>query len=517
MVRVQQDRQLNSCIRGLPAHIASSTRGQQVVCGIWIISANVHLDRGGGAPVMGLRDKIESRQAIVSVVGLGYVGLPLAVVFAEAGFRVVGIDKDAARVDSINRGESYIQDIPSKVLKPLAIGHGSPPMDGQGASRLSATTDYEVLEEADAVIVCVPTPLGKTKAPDVSYIISAADEIARRLHYGMLIVLESTSYPGTTDELILPRLEDAGLRHERDPGSRALEVGTDFFLAFSPERIDPGRTDWTIANTPKVIGGVTPQCTEVAAALYGCIVQQVARVSSPNVAEMVKLLENTFRATNIALVNEVAIMCDRLGIDVWEVIEAARTKPFGFMPFYPGPGLGGHCIPVDPQYLAWKMKTLDYNARFIQLAEEINIGMPLHWVTKVQDGLNHRGKPVNGASVLVIGVTYKRDVGDIRESPALDIIDELLKRGASVTYHDPYIQTLSTETYRLDSVSDAELDERIAGADCVVIATDHSSYDWEGFRRTSSLIVDTRNALGRARSEAAPLVRTGHMTNGGAS
>ena len=334
---------------------------------------------------MDLIDRVKTRKAMVSVIGLGYAGLPLAVVFAEAGFRVVGVDVDKTRVESINRGESYVQDVPSDRLARVTLNSGRP-------EQLSATTIYDAVADADAVIVCVPTPLSKTKDPDLSYILSAADEIARRLRPGMLIVLESSTYPGTTEELILPRLQRAK--------GQSFEAGKDFFLAFSPERIDPGRTDWSISNTPKVIGGVTQQCTDVAKELYSCIVQEVVPVSSPDVAEMVKLLENTFRMTNVALVNEIAIICDRLGVDVWEVIEAARTKPFGFMPFFPGPGLGGHCIPVDPHYLAWKLQTLNYKARFIQLAEEINLGMPLYWVGKVQDALNQHSKPVKKANSL---------------------------------------------------------------------------------------------------------------------
>ena len=350
---------------------------------------------------MTLLDKIETRQATISVLGLGYVGLPLAALFAEAGFRVIGIDVDPVRVESVNRGQSYVQDVSTETLARLTSDAGQ---DGP----LSATTDYRALEDVDVVIVCVPTPLSKTKDPDLTHINAAADEISRHLHSDMLIVLESTSYPGTTEELVLPRLQRSN--------GRTLQVGTDFYLAFSPERIDPGRTDWTLSTTPKVIGGVTSKCRDVAQAVYECVIQTVVPVSSTKVAEMVKLLENTFRATNIALVNEIAIMCDRLGVDVWEVIEATETKPFGYMPFYPGPGLGGHCLPVDPQYLAWKLRTLDYNARFIQLADEINLGMPLYWVTKIQDALNSSGKPLSRSNVLLLGVAYKPDVADIRES-----------------------------------------------------------------------------------------------------
>ena len=441
-----------------------------------------------------LLEKIESRQAVVSVIGLGYTGLPLAVVFAEAGFRVIGIDVDKQRVESINRRESYVQDVaPERLTRlstdgPVSTKEARFTVGGPASGQFSATSDYDALREADAVIICVPTPLSKTRDPDVSQILSAADGIATRMRPGMLIVLESTTYPGTTHELVLPSLQS-----ERDP---PLAVGKDFFLAFSPERIDPGQTRWTISNTPKVIGGMTPRCHDAAKALYECVVEEVVTVSTPMVAEMVKLLENTFRATNIGLVNEIAIMCDRLGIDVWEVIEAAKTKPFGFMPFYPGPGLGGHCIPVDPNFLAWKLKTLNYNARFIQLAEEINLAMPQFWVTKVQDALNEVGKPINGSTILVLGVTYKRDVGDARESPALDIIDTLLNKGAGVSYHDPYIGDLKTDTYELSSIEDSELKDSLANADCVVIVTDHSGYDWNEVRQSASLTVDTRHAIG---------------------
>ncbi|MFQ5859498.1 MAG: nucleotide sugar dehydrogenase [Anaerolineae bacterium] len=522
---------------------------------------------------MSLVDKIESRQAKVAVIGLGYVGLPLAVAFAEAGFHVIGIDIDKERVAAINRGQSYVSDVPSEKLAPLVTAAVNSEQlsviseqlkrDPQSAirnpksdiGRLSATTDYDALYEVDAVIICVPTPLGKTKDPDMSYIISATDEIARRLHRDMLIVLESTTYPGTTEELILPRLEaetggqgdkrtgrqgagEHGSKGAEGPGSMGagalgrrgatgdgkapawtktnpqsatcaepsrsipnpkseirnpkLEVGYDFFLAFSPERIDPGRTDYTIHNTPKVIGGVTARCLEVARALYECAIEEVVAVSSPRVAEMVKLLENTFRAVNIALVNEVAIMCDRLGIDVWEVIEAARTKPFGFMPFYPGPGLGGHCIPIDPQYLAWKLKTLNYNARFIQLAAEINFGMPQYVLGKIADALNEAGKPINGSRVLILGVAYKADVGDLRESPALDLTHLLREKGADVQYHDPYVPKLNEDGIVLTGVPlDAHA---LQSADCVVITAAHSSYDWGWIVNNSQLIVDTRNA-----------------------
>lgn len=419
--------------------------------------------------------KINNREAVVAVIGLGYVGLPLAIAFAETGFRVIGIDLNQQRVDALNRGESYVEDIPAEILARYIT---------QDNPLLNATTDYDALLDADAAIVCVPTPLSKTKDPDISYLISATNEIARRLHPGMLVVLESTTYPGTTEEVVLPLLENAK--------KQAFKVGEDFFLAFSPERIDPGRKDWMVQNTPKVIGGITPHCLEVAQTLYESAIQQVVPVSSPRVAEMVKLLENTFRAVNIALVNEVAIMCDRLGIEVWEVIEAAKTKPFGYMPFYPGPGLGGHCIPIDPEYLAWKLKTLNYNARFIQLAAEINFGMPHYVLTKIIDALNDQEKPLKGSKVLLLGVAYKQDVGDLRESPALDLIYLLQAKGADVIYHDPYVPQFSEEDLSMTSVN---LDEAILQqTDCVVITAAHSFYNWQWIVENSRLVVDTRNA-----------------------
>ncbi len=417
-----------------------------------------------------LLDRIEARDAHVAIIGLGYVGLPLAVVFAEAGYRVTGIDVDERKVDGINRSESYIEDIPSERISSL-VAEG----------RLAATTDFAVLAQCDAASICVPTPLRKTGDPDISYIISATEAIARYIHRGMLVVLESTTYPGTTTEVILPRLCENGA---------SLKAGEDFFLCFSPERVDPGRTDWTTRNTPKVMGGVTGTCLRAGQALYESAIERVVPVSSTEAAEMVKLLENTFRAVNIGLVNEVLLMCDRLGLDAWEVIEAAATKPFGFMKFTPGPGLGGHCIPIDPLYLSWKLKTLDYNARFIELASEINTAMPRYWVQKVQDCLNDAGKPVKGSRVLVVGVAYKKDVSDLRESPALDIIHLLEEKGASVIYHDPHVPAFHYEGLTMSAVAD--LDTALQEADCVIIATDHSAYDWPSLRRKPRLLVDTR-------------------------
>ena len=435
----------------------------------------------------GLLAKIERRAASISVIGLGHVGLPLAAGFAEAGFAVLGIDTDRAKVEAIDRGESYVSDISSETLRRLAAGRAAAGSDGsRPGGSLSAAADYDRLADSDVIIVCVPTPLGKTKDPDLSFIVSTAEEISRRLRRGALVVLESTTYPGTTEELILPNLQD--------PDGRGYRVGTDFFLAYSPERLDPGRKDWTLTNTPKVIGGVTPACVEVATRLYECVVDRVVPVDSPKVAEMVKLLENTFRATNIALVNEFAIMCGRLGIDIWHVIEAAETKPFGFMPFYPGPGLGGHCIPIDPQYLAWKLKTVNYNARFIQLAAEINFGMPSYVVGKIAHALNEESKPMRGSRVLVLGVAYKEGVADLRESPALDLIRLLREQGADVAYNDPYIPVLRHDDMAMDGVTLTV--EELRRSDCVVIVTPHQGYDWRWVVDNSSLVVDTRNATG---------------------
>ncbi len=423
-----------------------------------------------------LLEQIRERTARVAILGLGYVGLPLAAVFAEAGFPVIGVDPDQRKVDAILRGESYIQDVPGEQIARLVT-----------AGKLTATTDFTVLSQVQAVSICVPTPLRKTGDPDLSYILEATQMLAKSMHAGMVVVLESTTYPGTTREILLPRLgEESGLR-----------VGEDFFLAFSPERVDPGRKDWTTLNTPKVVGGITPACSEVASAWYGQALQVVVPVSSAEVAEMAKLLENTFRMINIGMVNEMAIMCDRLGVDVWEVIDAAATKPFGFMKFTPGPGLGGHCIPIDPLYLSWKLRALNYTARFIELASEINTNMPRYVVGKVQDALNDQGKALKGSRVLVLGAAYKPDIDDLRESPALDVIGLLAKKGALVTYHDPYIHHIHHDDWEKESVPD--LMAAIQAADCVVIVTNHSVYDYRAILEAAPLIVDTRNALGFAR------------------
>src|SRR5215831_13423477 len=376
-----------------------------------------------------LRRKIESRQARAGVVGLGYVGLPLAVELAHAGFSVIGIDVQASKVDSINRGESYVQDVLTDVLKPLVQ-----------AGKIRATTDFAAVRELDTINICVPTPLRKTKDPDMSYIVNSCQEIAKHFHPGILVILESTTYPGTTDELMLPMFEQDGLK-----------VGTDFFLCFSPERVDPGNPKFQTKNIPKVVGGITPECTEMGRLFYRQALETVVPVGSTSVAEMVKLLENTFRMINIGLVNEIAMMCDRMGINVWEVIEAAASKPFGFMPFYPGPGLGGHCIPVDPFYLSWKTRQAGMEARFIELAGYINGQMPHFVVEKIQNALNARGKPLKGSHIHILGVAYKRDIDDVRESPALDIIHLLQNRGARVTFTDPYVSSISVNGRKLAS------------------------------------------------------------------
>ncbi len=422
-----------------------------------------------------LKKRLQDRSARVAVLGLGYVGLPLATVFAEAGFRVVGIDPDESKVQGICRGESHIQDVSTAQVARLVA-----------AGRLDATTDFSALQEADAVSICVPTPLRKTGDPDLSFIMAATDELVKYVHPGMVVVLESTTYPGTTREILLPRLAD----------ERGLSIGEDFFLAFSPERVDPGRKDWTTLNTPKVVGGITLACSEVAATWYQQALQHVVPVSSAEVAEMAKLLENTFRMINIGLVNEMALMCNRLGVDVWEVIEAAATKPFGFMKFTPGPGLGGHCIPIDPLYLSWKLRALNYTARFIELASEINTGMPRYVVGRVQDALNEQGKALKGSRVLVLGAAYKPDIDDLRESPALDVIGLLEQKGALVDYHDPFIPRLHRghEGDGPEMVCVPDLMEAVRAADCVVVITDHSQYDYAAILEAASLVVDTRNA-----------------------
>jgi UDP-N-acetyl-D-glucosamine dehydrogenase len=420
-----------------------------------------------------LREKIDSRQAHVGVVGLGYVGLPLAVEFAEAGFSVVGIDIDASKVDSINRGESYVQDVPTSVLQPLVR---------QG--KIRASTDFAEVANMDTVNICVPTPLRKTKDPDMSYIVNSCQEIAKHFHPGMLVILESTTYPGTTDELMLPMFEQTDLK-----------VGEHFFLCFSPERVDPGNPKFQTKNIPKVVGGITRNCTEIGALFYSKALENVVPVSSTRVAEMVKLLENTFRMINIGLVNEIALMCDRMEINVWEVIEAAATKPFGFMPFYPGPGLGGHCIPIDPFYLSWKTKQAGIEARFIELAGYINGQMPHFVVDKIQNALNNHMKPLKGSRIHILGVAYKRDIDDVRESPALDIIHLLGRRGAIVSFSDPYVPVLRADGFLSHSMEAIDAETAAGCADCVVIVTDHKAFDYHRILERARLVVDTRNAL----------------------
>ena len=426
-----------------------------------------------------LRRRIETRTARVGVVGLGYVGLPLAVEFARNGFEVVGLDLDPRKIASITAGESYIPDVPTADVHEFV-----------GSGRLRATSDYRAVADLDTVNICVPTPLRKTKDPDMSFVVSAVEAIAEHLHPGMLVILESTTYPGTTEELVQPLLERTG-----------LQAGVDFFLAFSPERVDPGNPTFNTQNVPKVVGGTTPTCSALAQALYSSSIQTVVPVSSPRVAEMVKLLENTFRAVNIGLVNEIALMCDKLGIDVWDVVDAAKTKPFGFLPFYPGPGLGGHCIPIDPFYLSWKAKQTGFEARFIELAGQVNGSMPEAVVHKIADALNTQRKALNGARVLVLGVAYKRDIDDIRESPSLDVMSLLRQKGAEVSYADPFVPALSARAWHGgEDLASVPVDPAsIASFDCVAILTDHASVDYESIADAASLVVDSRNAVKQRR------------------
>ncbi len=419
--------------------------------------------------ISALLKKIKDKKINIGIIGLGYVGLPLAVEFARAGFKVCGIDINVSRVDKINKGINYIPDVDTVLFKKLLADN-----------RLKAFSDYSCLKDTQAISICVPTPLIKTKEPDMSYILEATGQMLKYLKPGNIIVLESTSYPGTTEEIILPLLEKKGFK-----------AGKDIFIAFSPERVDPGNKAYKTTNTPKIVGGVTPNCLKVVKALYGEAIDTVVPVSSSKSAEMVKLLENTFRAVNIGLVNEIAVMCDRLGIDVWEIIEAASTKPFGFMPFYPGPGLGGHCIPVDPHYLLWKLKTLDYKARFIELADDINAHMPHYIVTKISDTLNNMGKTIKNSNILILGMAYKRDTDDVRESPAFAIIDLLLKKGARVVCNDPFLNS----NWKYTGVKNAKLTvPLLKKAACAVICTDHSSYDYKKIVKNSKLVIDTRNA-----------------------
>jgi UDP-N-acetyl-D-glucosamine dehydrogenase len=423
-----------------------------------------------------LIQNLKDKQTRIAILGLGYVGLPLAVVFGEAGFKVTGIDPDARKVEALKKGVSYIPDVETNAVAALVK-----------SGNLTATTDFSVLKDIGAVSICVPTPLRKTGDPDMSYILSATEQLAKYVHKDMVVVLESTTYPGTTREVLLPMLTEKS----------GLKVGEEIFVAFSPERVDPGREDWTTVNTPKVIGGITEACAEVACAWYAGAIETVFPVSSTEAAEMAKLLENTFRMINIGLVNELAIMCERLGVDVWEVIEAAATKPFGFMKFTPGPGLGGHCIPIDPLYLSWKMKALNYNARFIDLASEINTNMPRYVVSRMLEAMNDRGKVLKGSRVLVLGVAYKPDIDDVRESPALDVIGLLQKKGAQVEYHDPYIPHIhhEYEDWQMDSIAD--LMKAVKESDAVIIVTNHTSYDYPAILAGAKFVFDSRNALGK--------------------
>jgi UDP-N-acetyl-D-glucosamine dehydrogenase len=418
-----------------------------------------------------LLDRIRSKDARVGVIGLGYVGLPLAVEFARAGFHVTGFDTDASKTASIKAGKSYIPDVPDADLAACVK-----------AGRLTATTDMRELGSMDAIDICVPTPLRKTKDPDLSYVVLAVEAVAASLKRGQLVILESTTYPGTTDEVVQPMLEKGGLKAD-----------VDFFLAFSPERVDPGNPQFHTKNIPKIVGGLGDASTQAASALYGATVQTVVPVTSTRVAEMVKLLENTFRAVNIGMVNELALMCHRMDIDVWEVIDAAKTKPFGFMPFYPGPGLGGHCIPIDPYYLSWKARQTGFECRFIELAGQVNSSMPQYVVERIAEALNTARKPLNGSRVHLIGIAYKRDVNDMRESPALDIMELLIKRGAVVTYSDPFVPEMKHDGHAMTSV---DLPAALAGKpDCAVICTDHTGFDYDHLVNSGTLIVDTRNAL----------------------
>jgi UDP-N-acetyl-D-glucosamine dehydrogenase len=425
--------------------------------------------------------RIEAKDATVAVLGLGYVGLPLALAFAEEGFDVIGLDVDEKRVAALQKGRSYVDDIPNEQLQRQL-----------DRKKLHPTLDFGELAKAHAVIVCVPTPLNKSGDPDISYIVNATLEVEKRLRPGQLVILESTTYPGTTVEVVLPRLSEAG--------GKSWKVGKDFFLAFSPERIDPGSKKFHVRNTPKVVGGVTEKCGEAARLLYGSALEKIVPVSDATTAEMVKILENTFRMVNIGLVNEIAILCERLGIDVWEVIDAAATKPFGFLPFYPGPGLGGHCIPIDPFYLSWKMRTLHTKARFIELAGEVNSGMPEFIVEKVARGLNDEGKSVRGAKICILGFAYKRDVSDVRESPAFDIATKLRERGADVTYHDPHAAEVRLEWGKLQSVDLTP--EFCRKLDCAVIVTDHRAMDLEVVLENAPLVVDSRNATKGRKAKA---------------
>ena len=423
--------------------------------------------------------KIETRTARAGVIGLGYVGLPLTVAIARAGFRVTGIDICSEKIERLKQGISDVPDVTNEVLAPLIR-----------SGQIQVTTDFGVLQELDTVNICVPTPLRENRTPDMQFITAAVEQVAQHLHPQQLIILESTTYPGTTEEIILPEL-NAHFSQNTSPDT--THVGRDFYLAFSPERIEPGNSTYSMTNTPKIIGGVTPQCTHVAETFYAQFINKTHTVSSPRTAEMVKLLENTFRSVNIGLINEVALICDRMDLDVWEIIDAAATKPFGFMPFYPGPGLGGHCIPIDPHYLSWKAQMYQYHARFIELATEINSEMPKYVVDKIIHALNLQRKPLNGAKLLILGIAYKKDIGDIRESPALEVIRLILDKKADFLYHDPYVKDLSLDDRNIYH-SEPLTANLVAEADCVVILTDHDVIDYDWLVEHAQLVVDTRNA-----------------------
>jgi len=418
-----------------------------------------------------LKFKITDKSANIGIIGLGYVGLPLAVEFAKAGFSVTGFDADAKKISQINKGRSYISDVPSEDVRDLV-----------SSKKLIAASDKALLNKMDAIIICVPTPLRKTKEPDISFILSATEDIVRSLRKGQLIVLESTTYPGTTDEVILAKL-----------GADSLKVGKDFFLAFSPERVDPGNAKYKTKDIPKVVGGVTEICTDLTKLLYSQIIKEVIPVSSTRSAEMVKLLENTFRAVNIGLINELALMCNKMNLDIWEIIDAAKTKPFGFMPFYPGPGWGGHCIPCDPIYLSWKARLHGFEARFIELAAEINAFMPHYVVDRITDGLNEQKKALKGSRIFIVGITYKKDINDMRESPALPIINMLIEKEAKLQYHDPLVPSFKIDGLKLDSIDLTK--ENISSSDCVVIVTDHTTLDYKLIVDNAKLILDARNVL----------------------
>ncbi|MBU4343436.1 MAG: nucleotide sugar dehydrogenase [Candidatus Omnitrophica bacterium] len=418
-----------------------------------------------------LKSKITDKSANIGIIGLGYVGLPLAVEFAKAGFSVTGFDNDSVKVSEINKGASYIPDVPSKDVKDIV-----------SSGKLSVTSDKSLLNKMDVIIICVPTPLRKTKEPDISFILQAAEDINSNLRKGQLVILESTTYPGTTEEVILPKL-----------GGNGLKVGKDIFIAFSPERVDPGNKKYKTKDIPKVVGGVTEVCTELAKVLYSQIIKEVIPVSSTRSAEMVKLLENTYRIVNIGLINEIALLCNKMDVDVWEIINAAKTKPFGFMPFYPGPGVGGHCISTDPHYLSWKARTYGFETRFIELAEKINSSMPHYVVDRIIDGLNSQKKPLKGSKILIVGVTYKKDISDMRESPSLAVINSLIEKEAKVQYHDPLVSNFEIDGLSLNSIDLTK--ESVSSSDCVVIITDHTVLDYKLIAENANLVLDTRNAL----------------------